>query len=232
MKVYHGSNVFIDVVDLKKCKPGRDFGHGFYVTKIRQQAEDMAYRVAKRSKGQIVVTEFEFDEYAYEDEDLCVLRFDNYNEAWLDFIILNRKNKTRNSAHDYDIIEGPVADDAVAARVNDYLQGKVSKEDFLIELIHKKPSHQLCFCTLQSLLMLERTDNKAECDIYHIDDQIIQQLITDKELSDTQASNLYFNSHTYKQLVDESTGIYQKPWTEIYQMFLRELNLSKIRVYK
>ncbi len=80
--------------------------------------------------------------------------------------------------------------------------------------------------------MLERTDNKAECDIYHIDDQIIQQLITDKELSDTQASNLYFNSHTYKQLVDESTGIYQKPWTEIYQMFLRELNLSKIRVYK
>ncbi|GHT53411.1 hypothetical protein AGMMS49982_16300 [Bacteroidia bacterium] len=157
---------------------------------------------------------------------MCVLRFDNYNEAWLDFIILNRKNKTRNSAHDYDIIEGPVADDAVAARVNDYLQGKVSKEDFLIELIHKKPSHQLCFCTLQSLLMLERTDNKAECDIYHIDDQIIQQLITDKELSDTQASNLYFNSHTYKQLIDESTDIYQKPWTEIYQMFLRELNTA------
>ncbi|MDR0843645.1 MAG: DUF3990 domain-containing protein [Tannerella sp.] len=227
MKVYHGSDTFIDVIDLNKCKPSRDFGRGFYVTKLRLQAEEMAARVAKRGKGQPVVTEFEFEEYAYEDEDLRVLRFDAYNETWLDFIILNRKNKTHNPTHNYDIIEGPVADDAVSVRVNDYLQGKVSKADFLIELIHKKPSHQLCFCTFQSLLMLERTDNKAECDIYHIDDRIIQQLMTDKGLPDTQASNLYFKSNTYLQLIDESTALYQKPWMEIYEMLLPELKLKK-----
>jgi hypothetical protein len=227
MKVYHGSDTFIKVIDLNKCKPSRDFGRGFYVTKLRLQAEEMASRVAKRSKGQPVVTEFEFEEYAYEDEDLCMLRFDAYDEAWLDFIILNRKNKTRNPTHKYDIIEGPVADDAVSVRVNDYLQGKVSKEDFLIELIYKKPSHQLCFCTFQSLLMLEHTDNKAECDIYHVDDRIIQQLMTDKELPDTQASNLYYTSNTYRQLVEESTGLYLNPWTDIYHLLLTELKQKK-----
>ncbi|MDR0349742.1 MAG: DUF3990 domain-containing protein [Tannerella sp.] len=31
--VYHGSDTQIEVIDFDKCKYGRDFGHGFYVTK-------------------------------------------------------------------------------------------------------------------------------------------------------------------------------------------------------
>ena len=46
MKGYHGSDTYIDAIDLAKSKPRKDFGCGFYVTNIYRQAEDMANRVA------------------------------------------------------------------------------------------------------------------------------------------------------------------------------------------
>jgi len=36
MRVYHGSYTKIDVIDLEKCEIGKDFGRGFYVTKIKE----------------------------------------------------------------------------------------------------------------------------------------------------------------------------------------------------
>ena len=68
MKVYHGSNIRIETIDLSKSKPGKDFGRGFYVTKLREQAEEMAKRVANWNHSHPVVTEFEFDEYSFENE--------------------------------------------------------------------------------------------------------------------------------------------------------------------
>ena len=41
MKLYHGSNLAIDEIDLSKCKPYKDFGQGFYLTEIKEQAEQM-----------------------------------------------------------------------------------------------------------------------------------------------------------------------------------------------
>ena len=39
MILYHGSNMFIDVVDLKKSKRAKDFGQGFYLSKESEQAK-------------------------------------------------------------------------------------------------------------------------------------------------------------------------------------------------
>ena len=44
MKVYHGSNMEIDRVDVSKCKPYKDFGCGFYTTHLEEQAFHMAQR--------------------------------------------------------------------------------------------------------------------------------------------------------------------------------------------
>ncbi|MDR1416111.1 MAG: DUF3990 domain-containing protein [Prevotellaceae bacterium] len=44
MKVYHGSYMAIDIVDFSFCRKRRDFGKGFYVTKILSQAELWAAR--------------------------------------------------------------------------------------------------------------------------------------------------------------------------------------------
>jgi len=225
MKVYHGSDIFIETVDLSKSKPSRDFGQGFYITKILDQAQRMAQRIADWNKTAPVITEFDFDDFAFEDNKYKVLRFDGYNEEWLDFVITNRANRSSKPNHDYDIIEGPVADDAISIRIDIYLQGEISKEDFLEELKFKKHTHQICFCTEKSLQMLERQNYKAERRIYSIDDLVIQQLMIDYDFSDTKASDLYFNSKTYALLIDESTELYQKPWMEIFNLLIKELKL-------
>lgn len=36
MRLYHGSNVEIDTVDLSKCMPYKDFGRGFYTTTLEE----------------------------------------------------------------------------------------------------------------------------------------------------------------------------------------------------
>jgi hypothetical protein len=226
MKVFHGSDIFIEEVDLSKGQLGRDFGRGFYVTKFYRQAQKMSERVALRHKKTPVITEFDFDEIAYSDADLKVLQFETYKEAWLDFVILNRKNNLPKQAHDYDIVEGPVADDAVTIRIDDYLQGKVSKVDFLEELVFKRPTHQICFCTFQSLPTLTRANNSAENDIFHIDDLVMQQLVLDFALPEMQAGDLYFNSAAYRCLIDESSGLHQKQWTEVYKLLLQELKMK------
>jgi hypothetical protein len=99
MKVYHGSDTYIEVVDLAKCKAGKDFGIGFYVTKYRRHAESMADKIADWHHTTPVVTEFDFRELAYEDDSMSVRRFDDYTEDWFDFVMLNRNNETRVQAH-------------------------------------------------------------------------------------------------------------------------------------
>ena len=125
--VYHGSYTTIDEIDLSFCRKGRDFGQGFYVTKIRSQAKDWAIRKGRQKKMEGIVTEFGFHEELIDIFQLKVLRFEGYTKDWLDFIVANRNNKTRQQMHDYDMVEGPVADDDVATRIRDYLRGNVSR---------------------------------------------------------------------------------------------------------
>ena len=132
MKVYHGSDVKIVTVDLSKCRIGTDFGHGFYVTKILKQAEDIASRVASWHETTPIITEFEFNEYAFEDKDFKVLRFENYTNEWLDLVVKNCASIASKSMHDYDIVEGPVANDDIAARIYDYLNGDIAKTVFVV----------------------------------------------------------------------------------------------------
>ncbi len=47
MVLYHGSNTDIKVIDLAMCRPYKDFGRGFYLTVMKEQAEKMANRVAR-----------------------------------------------------------------------------------------------------------------------------------------------------------------------------------------
>jgi hypothetical protein len=220
MKLYHGSYTEIFVINLKKSKPYKDFGRAFYLTKYYEQAKIWANRLGGERKKGGVITEFEFDEYAYEDENLKVLKFDEYDEQWLDFIVFNRSK--RNPTHEYDIVEGPVADDDVTQQIDTYLEGKITKEEFLNELKFHKPTHQIAFCTLESLQMLERI--KKSKFVNDIDDIITQSLVTELNMTEQQAIDTYFQSKIYGKLIDENTELYKKPWQEIYEMLKMEVN--------
>jgi len=223
MKVYHGSYTTIEKIDLARCEVGKDFGRGFYVTNLREQAEIWATRKGKPKQTTGIVTEFDFDEDIPEVMELKVLKFENYDEEWLDFIVRNRKNNSlKQQVHDYDIIEGPVANDRITEQIDNYIDGLISKEEFLNDLIHL-PSHQICFCTVQSLQALTISKPIINSKIHHIGSSILQALMTDYGINEMEATDKYYTSSTYTQLADETTEFYKKNWTEIYQLLKQEL---------
>ena len=62
MILFHGSNVQVREVDLTKCRPNKDFGCGFYLTSIEDQAIQMANRVTRLYGGSPEVSQFYLDE--------------------------------------------------------------------------------------------------------------------------------------------------------------------------
>ena len=226
MKVYHGSFTEIVEIDLTKGELNRDFGRGFYVTNIYEQAEFWAKRKGKKLKTSGIVTEFTFLESAFTSSYMQFLRFNDYSEKWLDFVVMNRQNDTNRNLHNYDIVEGPVANDDIATRITFYLEGGITKTEFLEELKFKHTiSHQIAFCTQKSLQMIKKAFGKADLKEMVIDDAIIQSLISECQMDDYKAIDIYFNSNIYSLLIDENTGYYEKSWQEIFNMLKKELKM-------
>ena len=223
MKVYHGSYTAIENIDFSFSRKRRDFGKGFYVTKLLPQAEYWAARKGDDNDTEGVVTEFEFDEDCFNDDMFNNLRFDGYTEAWLDFVVRNRLNKKNEPAHYYDIVEGPVADDNIATRVYDYLAKKITKKQFLSELTHKTPTHQICFCTVRSLQMLELNKDGVDVETIRKDNEIVNALMVDFGMPEAKAMDAYYTSATYARLANETTNLWQKTWQDIYKMLKVEL---------
>ena len=71
-----------------------------------------------------------------------ILKLENYDRQWLDFIVESRNGKM--PWKHYDIIEGGVANDKVIDTVEDYISGTITVEQALGQLIYTKPNHQIC----------------------------------------------------------------------------------------
>jgi hypothetical protein len=155
MRLFHGTNCEIEVIDLLKCSPNKDFGKGFYLTDIRKQAEYMALRrVQQAGEGSPHVLEYEFDEQQMSGRELRVKRFEKPSEAWARFILNNRNDK--DFTHEYDIVIGPIADDGVALQLRRYTESLISMRTLVRELTYRKLNRQYCFCTGKALSKLIR----------------------------------------------------------------------------
>ena len=225
MKIYHGSYTPIGEIDLEKCLPQKDFGRGFYVTKFRHHAENWAKIIGAKHKTQGYVTEFEYTESPFAKSICKIKHFDAYNEEWLDFVVANRINERTEAAHDFDIVEGPVADDKIQNRINSYLAGDISKPDFLKQLTYHETTHQICFCTQVSLQLLKGVNNlsRIKRNIMDIAEPLVEQLMLDLQIDETKAADLFYSSATFTQLANPDTQLYKKEWQEIFQMLKNEL---------
>ena len=63
------------------------------------------------------------------------------------FYCIMQKRKT----HNYDIVEGPMANDTVWNYVNDFLAGRINRKQFWVLAEFKYPTHQISFHTLSAL---------------------------------------------------------------------------------
>ncbi|WP_276880235.1 DUF3990 domain-containing protein [Bacteroides heparinolyticus] len=154
MKLYHGSNTAIEQIELSKCKPFKDFGQGFYLTEIREQAEQMAKRTSAIYGGEPVVTEFEFDETAL--NALSVKTFEESGEEWALFIMANRDRNKAHLIHCYDVVIGPVADDTIATLFRNFDDGIIDLQMLVNGLKYKKVSSQYLFHSAEAIKYLRR----------------------------------------------------------------------------
>ena len=145
MIVYHGSYLEIKLPDLTHSRSNVDFGPGFYTTPIYGQAEKWCGRFKRRGKDAII------SKYSYDEdkaEQLKILNFESYSEAWLDFI-MNCRREHDNT--DYDIVIGGVANDKVFNTVELYYDNLIDKKEAISRLRYEKPNLQICFRTQRAI---------------------------------------------------------------------------------
>lgn len=153
MILYHGSNMVVDEPKLVPQNRYLDFGFGFYTTSNKEQAIGFAEKVfRRRGEGYKTVSIYEIDEKKAFSE-CSLLRFDSPDEAWLDFVSVNRSGSY--SGLSYDLIYGPVANDDVYTTFNLYAAGVLTKEQTLQTLKIKKLFNQLVLTTEKSLTYLK-----------------------------------------------------------------------------
>jgi hypothetical protein len=141
MKVYHGSIQEIRFPLAKAGRPNLDFGRRFYVTDIRRQAEEWAERIGLRMVETPMLNIYELDMDLVRSK-FRVLKFEDYNKEWLDFIVASRSGKT--PWVDFDMVEGGVANDRVIDTIEAYMIGNITQEMALGELAKHRPNNQLC----------------------------------------------------------------------------------------
>lgn len=147
--VYHGGT---EVVKHPACKIGRpnlDFGQGFYVTDIREQAVSWATQMASRRSASPVLKRYILKREAVLKEARCKV-FTAYDREWLEFIVASRQGQ--HVADNFDYIEGGVANDRVVDTVNLYMAGLMDIDTALRRLSEHQPNNQMC------LLNQELTD--------------------------------------------------------------------------
>ena len=72
-------------------------------------------------------------------------------DEWLDFVAECR----RGTLHNFDIVEGPMADDQIWNFVEDFIEGRISRTAFWEIVKFNHPTHQIVFCTESALKTLK-----------------------------------------------------------------------------
>lgn len=235
MILYHGSNVEIKKVDLTHSKKFKDFGTGFYLTTILDQAIERAIAISTRDGGEPIVTSFEFD-----DSDLSSLNvriFEKVSIDWAVFIVNNRNrnfkdfsNELSNHDNKYDIVYGPIADDNVLESIGLYLNDVIDSKYLVKKLKYKKLNNQYSFHTKKSLKLLKSIESQVyyrtteqETIIQYLTTSIIEFLIEEENLSLEKAMSIFYNSKLSKKIEDVNTGYYKESASYLYELLKEEI---------
>lgn len=143
MILFHGSTQRVENPLVGIGRDDLDFGRGFYLTRLRSQAEAWAERISFiRASEEIWLNTYDFDMERASKDGFKTLSFTSYDRDWLEFIVASRQGK--QPWKEYDIVEGGVADDRVINAVEAYINGLADIEHTLGLLAYTKPNHQIC----------------------------------------------------------------------------------------
>lgn len=137
MRLYHSSNISVVRPDVIHSRDFLDFGKGFYLTSIHDQAVRYAQRFIRRQREAWVnAYEFNFDSLEWK-----ILKFDCYNKDWLNFVA---KCRAGNDTTDFDLVIGGIANDKVIQTLDRFFEGELSENETLGLLKYERPNIQYC----------------------------------------------------------------------------------------
>lgn len=156
--VYHGSYMIVKEPYLSKCKKGKDFGQGFYITTDRNQAIAFSKMIARRlgySKG--VLNIYKFTNF----DGLSIHEFNGTDKDWLHCVVGYRNGKYRyftKPFKDYEVLLGKIADDDTSRTINAYMAGTFGPvgSDIAVNMavqmfLTSTLNNQICFKTDNAL---------------------------------------------------------------------------------
>ena len=147
MIVYHGSYCIIEEPNVKYSRDDLDFGKGFYITGLEQQAVTWTDKFKRRGKkGYVNIYNLQIEEIS---QYYKIKEFKQYGLAWLDFILACREGS--NCYLEYDLIIGGIADDRVYNTITLYFDQLITKDEALKRLKYYKPNHQICMVNYKNL---------------------------------------------------------------------------------
>ncbi|MBQ9326962.1 MAG: DUF3990 domain-containing protein [Solobacterium sp.] len=139
MIVYHGSFMEIRNPDTTHSRKTVDFGQGFYVTPIYDQAKKWSEKFKHRGET-AVVSSYQLDESQL--KGFNIRSFESYSDEWLQFILECRKGI---DVTDYDVVIGGVANDKVFNTVELFFDGLINAQEAISRLRYEHPNLQICF---------------------------------------------------------------------------------------
>lgn len=145
MRLYHGSHVEVRKPDVSHSRNRLDFGKGFYLTSIAEQANEWALAKAKiHHLNHGIVSMFKVESHKSLVSTCSVFELLYYNEEWFDYVI---KCRTMGYTDVFDIVFGRVAD----AKLNQLLPEIKAKKYTVNQALNFMKMHntndQYCFRT-------------------------------------------------------------------------------------
>ena len=157
MIVYHGSSEIVNHPDIIHSYRALDFGKGFYVTSVQEQAERWAKRKSDLYGGHPIVNRY------WMEDDIKGFKVKTFPEdrlEWIDFVCNCRDGGT--DYQNYDVIIGKVANDKVFRVVDMYHSGIWDKQRALQEIKAYPNYDQIAFITQEAIDGLLTFRNYAE----------------------------------------------------------------------
>lgn len=237
LTVYHDSTCCVEQPLAGVCRPNLDFGIGFYVTSLKEQATRWALRTADlRHQTEAWLNTYLLDIDACHAASYRYRHFESYDADWLDFVVACRQGGAL--WQDYDMIEGGIADDRVIRTIDLYIRGDYTLEEALTRLVHQEPNNQICIINQEIIerhlcfkessriqLINTKETNPVPVDIamqgkYY---GIVELLASRLHISKDKALDIFYNSGTYQRLTQQTGDLYLMSDFYIVDEVMREL---------
>ncbi len=171
MLLYHGSFTQVSRIDLDKCKQGKDFGRGFYVTSSYKQAQSFVPLSVNKQINEGNLSEDISHGYIsvfrlHLNHEISFHSFQGADEEWLHFVASNRRRilfpEVKKQYACFDIIGGKIANDRTARTLQLYTTGAYGEPGTeqadsiaISTLLPNRLENQFCFCNEKAIQALE-----------------------------------------------------------------------------